>query len=204
MPFRDESCSRPALLNMNRGVSKMILKKVFRVLICSVLGAALWAGCLQVRTVEHRIKLNKDGSGEHMLRLLDIRSDGTTDSAVTHDFNVMMSSYDQSGGTEFNTGGRSLTYKRLYTHSNALIAEVTYSFKELAAVEGLRVRGDELFVVVGSAREIVKTNGKVRSTEKNQQTIVWDRDAPRLFYVIREKEMPPSLSLAPYFRARRK
>lgn len=173
-------------------------------MICSVVGAALWAGCLQVRTVEHRITLNKDGSGEHMLRLLDIRSDGTTDSAVTHDFNVMMSSYDQSAGTEFNTGGRSLTYKRLYTRSDILIAELTYSFKELAAVEGLRVKGDELFVVVGPTREIVKTNGKIRSAENNQQTIVWDRDTPRLFYVIREKEMPPSLSLAPYFLERRK
>jgi hypothetical protein len=171
---------------------------------CGVLGAAMWSGCLQVRTVEHRIKLNKDGTGEHMLRLLDIRSDGSTDSAVTHDFNVMMSSYEQGGGTEFNTGGRSLTYKKLYTRSDTLVAEVAYSFKDLAAIEGLRVKEDELFVVVGPTREIVRTNGKIKTDENDQHFIIWDRDTPRLYYVIREKEVPPSVSLAPLFRGERK
>jgi hypothetical protein len=156
-------------------------------------------GCLQVRTTEHRIRLNKDGSGEHMLRMIDIRSDGVTDSAVAHDYRVMMSSFDAEVEREFEAKARKVVDKRLYTRGDTLFGELTYSFKEPAAVEGLRVREDELFVIVPPEREIVRTNGKMKEVGTTRR-IVWDRSATRLLYVIRERSLPPSRSLAPYYR----
>ncbi len=158
------------------------------------------SGCLQVRVTEHRIRLNKDGSGEHSLRMIDIRSDGTTDSAVVHDYRVMISSFDAGAEQEFAAKGRSIAEKKLYTRGDTLFGELTYTFKTLAAVEGLRVRGDELFVVVLPGREIVRTNGSIRGKEGETRRIVWERDAGRLVYVIRENTLPPSVSLAPYYR----
>jgi hypothetical protein len=164
---------------------------------------AILAGCLQVSTTEHRIKLNKDGSGEHMLRLVDIRSDATTDSAVAHDFRAMMTFYDDAA-KEFVSRGRTVMEKKLFARHDTLIGELDYTVKELGAIEGLRVTEKELFVVIGPSRVIVKTNGKIRSEESGYQRIVWDRDATRLFYSIREKEMPPTVSLTPMYRGEKR
>ncbi len=162
------------------------------------------SGCLQVRMTEHRITLNRDGSGEHSLRMIDIRSDGATDSAVTHDYRVMISSFDSGAEQEFAARGRTIAGKKLYTRGDTLFGELTYTFKEIVAVEGLRIRGDEIFVVVPAGRDIVRTNGSVRGKEGETRRIVWGRDAERLVYVIREKVLPPSVSLAPYYRGEKR
>ncbi len=169
-----------------------------------VLAAALCLvtlpGCLQVRMTEHRIRLNSDGSGEHSVRMVDIRSDGATDSAIVHDYRVMISSFDSGAEQEFASRGRTIVEKKLFTRGDTLSGELTYSFKEPAAAEGLRVREDELFVVVPPEREIVRTNGKIKEEPGGTRRIVWDRNAQRLLYVIREKSLPPSVSLAPFYR----
>ena len=165
-----------------------------------VLLLAVVPGCLQVRTTEHRIRFDRDGSGEHMLRMIDIRSDGLTDSAVAHDYRVMMSSFDAGAEKEFEAKARKIVNKKLYTRGDTLFGELTYSFKEPAAVEGLRVREDELFVNVPAEREILRTNGKIKEEEGGVQRIVWARDVTRLLYVIRERALPPGRSLAPYYR----
>jgi hypothetical protein len=165
-----------------------------------VLMLAVLPGCLQVRMTEHRIKLNKDGSGEHMLRMIDIRSDGVTDSAVAHDYRVMISSFDAGVEKEFQAKARVMVDKKLYARGDTLFGELTYAFKEPAAVEGLRVREDELFVNIPQEREVLRTNGKIVTLDGGVQRIVWSRDASRLFYVIREKTLAPGRSLAPYYR----
>ena len=181
----------------------MTMKTRALTLVLAIGLAAILVGCLQVRTTEHRIKLNKDGSGEHMLRLVDIRSDGTTDSAVARDFRAMMTFYDE-GDKEFASRGRTVTEKKLYTRNDTLVAELGYTVKELGAIEGLRASEDELFVVVGPSRVIVKTNGKIRPEQNGNQRIVWSRNATRLFYSIREKEMPPTVSLTSMYRGEKR
>jgi hypothetical protein len=170
------------------------------VVFAALLLVVLLPGCLQVRVTEHRIKLNKGGSGEHAVRMVDIRSDGATDSAVAHDYRVMISSFESGAEKDFEAQGRMIIDKKLYTRGDTLCGELTYSFKELAAAEGLRVREDEMFVVVPPTREIVRTNGKVKMEEQGGQRIIWGRDATRLLYIIREKNLPASVSLAPYYR----
>jgi hypothetical protein len=176
--------------------------KISRIACCLALSASLAAflpACLLIQTTEHRIKLNDNGSGEATMRLIDIRSDAPTDSALARDYSVMMASIQKEGLTEFEQGGRKVLSKRFYAGGDTLTAEINYTFPNLDQIEGLKVKKDELFVVVHEGREIVKTNGKVRSWAHVAQRIVWPRDAKRLMYQIREKTLPKSVSLAPLY-----
>ena len=166
----------------------------------AVLPALLLSGCLLIGTTEHRIRLNENGSGEAVMRLIDIRSDARSDSALARDYAVMMASIQKEGVEAFEKGGRKVTAKRFYASGDTLSAEITYTFPNLDQIEGLKVREDELFVVVNEGREVVRTNGRVKSWTRGAQRIVWPRDAKRLMYQISEKSVPSSTSLAPLYR----
>jgi hypothetical protein len=156
----------------------------------------LLQGCLLVRTTEHRIKLNDGGGGEAYMRLTDIRSDGVTDSARIRDFGVMMASVELEGIQDFERNGRKITSKQFILNGDTLSAEITYTFPQLEDLEGIKIKDDEIFVVVNDGRDIVRTNGKVKSWERGSQRIVWPIDAKRIMYQIRERTLPPSVSLA--------
>jgi hypothetical protein len=134
-----------------------------------------------------------------MMRLIDIRSDAPTDSMLARDYSVMMASIQKEGVTEFERGGRKVLSKQFYAGGDTLSAEINYTFPNLDQLEGLKVKGDEMFVVVYEGREIVRTNGKVRSWVRGSQRIVWPRDAKRLMYQIRETAPPKGKSLAPLY-----
>jgi hypothetical protein len=154
------------------------------------------SGCILIRTTEHRITLRSDGSGEAVLRLIDIRSDETVDSLAQRDFRILMSSFDQEATNDFEDNGRKVTSKKLFTRNDTLFAEVGYTFTGLGGIEGLHVTNNELYLVVNESREVVRTNGRVEAWQENAQRIVWDRNALRLMFQIRERTLPPSTSLA--------
>ncbi len=158
-------------------------------------------GCILIRTTEHRISVNEDGSGEAVLRLADLRSDELADSLVQRDFRIMMSSYEKEGAEQFSRQGRTITEKKLFTIADTLYAEIGYTFGELAALEGMHVTDEEIYVVVPSTRRVVRTNGKVQPWSSEAVRIVWKRDARRLLYQITENSLPPSTSLARFYRA---
>lgn len=164
-----------------------------------VLAVTSLCGCILIRTTEHRISLNPDGSGEAVLRLIDIRSDETVDSLAERDFRIMMSSFEDDAVKEFEEGGRLVTGKQMFARKDTLYAEIAYTFESLEAIEGLRVTEDELYLIVNDSRDVVRTNGRVEEWQKNLHRIVWERDARRLFFQIREKVLPPSTSLARFY-----
>lgn len=158
-------------------------------------------GCILIRTTEHRISVNEDGSGEAILRLVDLRSDELADSLVQRDFRIMMSSYEKEGAEQFSRQGRTITEKKLFTIADTLYAEIGYRFEQLAALEGMHVTDEEIYVVVPATRRVVRTNGKVQPWTSEAVRIVWKRDARRLLYQITENSLPPSTSLARFYRA---
>ena len=153
-------------------------------------------GCLLVRTSEHIITLNADGSGEGIIHLVDIRSDAHSDSLVRRDFDDLMTAYGAPHVAEFEQYGRKISARQLRVRGDTLMAEVTYLFRSPAAIEGLRVAKNEMSLIFGPDREVVRTNGKVHRTEDQGTSVTWDRDAKRLVYEVREKQLPPSTSLA--------
>lgn len=161
-----------------------------------VLAVSLWPGCILIRTTEHRITLNADGTGEAVLRLIDLRSDETVDSLVQRDFTNMMSSFEKDAVRDFEQRGRTITAKRMFTRADTLIAEVAYTFKSLQAIEGLHVTDQEMYVVVNENCEVVRTNGNVVAGTDGGQRIIWKRSASRLLLQIRERTLPPSTALA--------
>jgi hypothetical protein len=158
-------------------------------------------GCILIRTTEHRISVNDDGSGEAVLRLVDLRSDEMADSLVTRDFRIMISSYEKEGAAQFSRQGRTITDKKLYTVADTLYAEIGYRFEQLAALEGMHITDSEIYVVVPATRHVVRTNGKIQAWSSDGVRIVWKRDARRLLYQITENSLPPSTSLARLYRA---
>jgi hypothetical protein len=165
-----------------------------------VAGILLLPGCILIRTTEHRITINEDGSGEAVLRLIDLRSDETVDSLVQRDFRIMLSSYEREGEENFERDGRTITGKKLYTRGDTLYAEVAYTFATLMSIEGLHVTEDELYVVIPADREVVRTNGRVASWVGDAHRIVWSRETRRILFQITEKTLPPSTSLARLYR----
>jgi len=159
-----------------------------------VITTALLPGCLLVRTSEHLITVREDGTGEAVMRLIDIRSDGRTDSAVNADFDLFIRIAKNDRVPEFEQGGRKITGKRVVLRGDTLMAEVSYTFSSLFALEGVRVSGDEVYVTVGPDREVVKTNGRV-GTEQGGTRITWNRDARRLIYQVREQGRRGTTSL---------
>jgi hypothetical protein len=158
------------------------------------------AGCLIVRVTEHRIRIDDDGSGEARLRLTDLRSDAEADSAVAEDFAIMISSFEEKGIQDFEKGGRRVRSKRFLVHGDTLSAEIVYSFASTDDIEGLVVNREEMYVVVREGRTVMRTNGTVRLQGGNSVRIVWPRDCRRLSYEIREDRLPPSVSLAGWYR----
>ncbi|MBM2839576.1 MAG: hypothetical protein HW412_104 [Bacteroidetes bacterium] len=115
-------------------------------------------GCLLVRTSEHIITLKEDGSGEGIVHLVDIRSDASSDSLVRRDFDDLMAAYGAAHVEEFEKYGRQITRKRLRVRGDTLMAEITYAFRSLRAIEGLRATKDEFILVFDPDREVVRTN----------------------------------------------
>lgn len=173
-----------------------------RTVLVALAGSMVLNGCLFVRETEHRIKLNNDGSGEAWVRLADIRSDGQSDSAVTADLEVMLVSSEGDVEKEFELRGRSLVSKKFVLQGDTLNAELHYTFRKLASVEGLLVTSTEMAIVVAQDREILKTNGTVIAWHQNSQKITWPRDTERLMYRVRERVVPPSVMLGPKYRQR--
>jgi len=165
----------------------------------AVIVAGFLPGCLLVGTSEHLITVREDGTGEAVMRLIDIRSDGRTDSAVNADFDLFIRIAKNERVPEFEQGGRKITGKRLVVRGDTLMAEVSYSFPSLFSLEGVRVSGDEVSVMVGLDREVVKTNGRVGKGQGGTR-ITWNRDARRLVYQVRERGRPGTTSLASRYR----
>jgi len=157
-------------------------------------------GCLLVRTSEHIITLKGDGSGEGIIHLMDIRSDARSDSLVRRDFNDLMTAYGAAHVEEFEKYGRQITGKRLRVRGDTLMAEVTYTFHSLNAIDGLRATRDEFVLVFGPDREVVRTNGTTSRTDDQGTRIIWDRGAKRLVYEVRKKRLPPSVSLTSLYQ----
>lgn len=171
-------------------------------ILLTVLVAVLVAlpGCILIRSTEHRISVNEDGTGEAVLRLIDLRSDEMADSLVQRDFRIMMSSYEKEGEKEFTRQGRTITAKKLFTRADTLYAEIGYTFANLQAIEGLHVTDTDIYVVVPVTRHVVRTNGQIEPWTGDAKRIVWKRDARRLLYQITENSLPASASLARYYR----
>ena len=157
-------------------------------------------GCLFVRTTEHIVKLNADRSGEGIIHLIDIRSDARTDSLVRQDFDDLMTAYGSDSVEDFEKSGRKITGKQLRVSGDTLMAEVTYMFHSLEAIEGLRMTKEGMSLVFTPDREVVRSNGKVSRTDKNETQIMWELGSQRLVYEVREKNIPVSTSLAPFYR----
>lgn len=153
------------------------------------------SGCLLIHTTEHRVQLRADGSGEALLRLVDIRSDGETDSAAALDLEGLIMAMKDERRPEFERNGRRITTKQMFARGETLIVEVAYTFPALDAVEGLRLVDDELVIVVSPEREVISTNGRMEKDENGSVHIAWDADERRLQFAIRERQLPRSSSL---------
>jgi hypothetical protein len=157
-------------------------------------------GCILVRTTDHRIRVNTNGTGEAVLRLIDLRSDGTTDSAIATDVVRLVSMFNDSGPRFFEQNTRTIQHKQFLVQGDTLSLEIGYGFQDLTAIEGLRITPDILYLVVEQPRDIVKTNGRIEPWLEGSKRIVWDRDATRIFYTIRERFMPQTVPLAKWYR----
>ncbi|MDH3252869.1 MAG: hypothetical protein OEM41_08755, partial [Ignavibacteria bacterium] len=169
--------------------------------VLALVAAGILQGCIFVRTTDHRILFQKDGSGEGIMRLIDIRSDASSEQDVREDFDMLMKIYLGEGLEQFENAGRRITSKNLIVSGDTLTAEIRYGFTSRAVLGEMRATNEEMFVVIPADKVIGRTNGQVESFQGNARRIVWDVDVRRITYRISEKTLPKSVSLAPLYLA---
>ena len=115
------------------------------------------------------------------------------------DFDDLMTAYRLHKIDAFERMGRVISSRQLRVLGDTLMAEIVYTFTSLSSVDGLLVTRDELAFVFGPEREIVRTNGTVKTEAGGRTRVSWKRDATRLVYEVRERDLPKSFSLAPLY-----
>jgi hypothetical protein len=169
-----------------------------------ILGAGLLLpGCLVIGTTELRIVFSESGGAAVTMKFTDIRSDAANDSVRLRDYGIMMESIGGPGVKDIERRQRlTVTGHRFTTAGDTLLnAEVNYYVYRAEDVEGLRYADNQISVVVSQDREIVGTNGAVTIAGPRVRVITWPGDARDIWYSIREKNLPRSVSLAAQFLA---
>jgi hypothetical protein len=163
--------------------------------------SVLFPGCLLIRTTEMHISIEENGGANVKMVLSDIRSDAPTDSERVRDYGIMMASLSAEGLHDLEER-EELTFldKKFFLRGDTLDAEVLYAVHRVETIEGLRTTADEFSVLVSRDREILSTNGRIERMSKTEQRIVWPPTARELSYVIRERSVSSSVSLASDYR----
>lgn len=157
-------------------------------------------GCITVSAVEHRIKVNPDGSGIAVIKFLDFRSDAVNDSAYTEDLNQLLDILGQERIEEFEKGGKKILKKELYLSRDSLSLRVEYEFRSLQSIDGIRVSADKIFFVVDESRRVVSTNGEIENQNGSSKRMVWKAGARYFSYLIEDADPPQGRSLSQAYR----
>lgn len=166
-------------------------------LVVAILG---FHGCITVSAVEHRIKVNPDGSGIAVIKFLDFRSDAVNDSAYTEDLNQLLDILGQERIEEFEKGGKKILKKELYLSRDSLSLRVEYEFRSLQSIDGIRVSADKIFFVVDESRRVVSTNGEIENQNGGGKRMVWKAGARYFSYLIEDAVSPQGRSLSQAYR----
>ena len=157
-------------------------------------------GCLLVGHTQYRAEILPDGSARVVLRYIDLRSDGETDSAVVRDLDILLDSFRSDG--EHLPRGVLLMEKHLGLQGDTLVAEVLLEAADLADMEGFSRQEGLPTVIVPAGQQITWTNGAVSRWHEGGLRIQWRDTARYIECDVRPSTNSGARTLAPLYRER--
>ncbi len=185
---------------MHTQVSELVYFRFLGFLVFLLTAILGFHGCIMISAVEHRIKVNPDGSGIAVITFLDFRSDAVDDSVYAEDFNLLLDVLAEETIKEFETDGKKILRKELYLSGDSLSLRVEYEFRSLRSIEGIRLSNDEIFFMVDEWRQILRTNGVVENESWGGKRMVWKAGTRQLSYLVEDVVPLKGRSLSQAYR----
>lgn len=159
-------------------------------------------GCLLVGHTQYRAEILPDGAARVVVRYIDLRSDGETDSAVVRDLDILLDSFRTSGEGEHLPPGMLLVEKHLGLQGDTLVAEVLLEATDLADMEGFSRQNGLPTVIVPAGQQITWTNGAVSRWHEGGLRIQWSDTARSIEFDVQPTNSSGARTLAPLYRER--
>lgn len=117
------------------------MKKIIPVLLLTAL-AFYFQGCLIVETKEYTFKIKKDGSGEAVIKYINIMTDSKDSAGVPEkDYEDLINSYFNGDKLQEDYPNAKNIRKRLFEEDNQLCGEVKFDFDDITKFKFYKYKG---------------------------------------------------------------
>lgn len=177
-------------------------KKILMLLIL-ITSSFLVNGCLIGNKLSYKIQLETPNSGTATIKYFHIRSDADTKDRLEEDKYLLYEYMAKSKQfiADMKKEGREIIDRKIYLDDNGkLVAEGTYKFKTLNAVENLVYDNGFYFITLQLEDSVLSTNGQVIRSA-NYKRIIWDEGFKTLEFEILTEPAPGNyIDLSRYYK----
>jgi hypothetical protein len=161
-----------------------MLGRFFGIIMLLVLAVVFITGCLSVEKKEYRFKINADGSGEGMIRFVNIVSQDDNSKDVSFkDYAELVTDYLEGTKFEDDFPNMKVISKKLVEESGMLVGEVSFTFSAADSVGFFRYSNKDCAPLMyflkntNQTETVMETNGKVITGVTEPPFIIWDSGA---------------------------
>lgn len=182
------------------------MKKLFQLLLL-FLSVSMLSGCLTTEYKEYTFQINEDGSGNGIIKFINILSqedDGMNVSAS--DFGQLIDEYLNGNSFEEENPYYQVTHKKLFEENGVLCGEVEFTFTHVDSIGFLSFNNCQctpLLYYLGSISEtLIDTDGNYLGLKRDLPIISWEAETKRVFFkTMVESDVSAGHSLLPMYNA---
>lgn len=146
-----------------------------------LMAAVVFSGCIQIEKKEYTFKIKPDGSGEGMVRYINIVSTDEDSKDVSFkDYATLITDYLNGTKIEEDMPKLHITGKKLLEENNQLVAEISFTFGTIDSAGFFGTPGCKCcpmlyFVKTSNGSETVtESNGKLVEGVTDTPFLTWD------------------------------
>ena len=133
------------------------------------------SGCITFHSVSYEINLNGE-KGTCLISFKDFRTDASSKEELEMDkknlFDYALKS--EAFIKDMESEGKKIISRNLIVENNELNAIVTFEFKDVSNVEGIKFEDPYYYLTIPPEDSIISTNGQIIRTNEYKR-IIWDK-----------------------------